>query len=419
MLYSLLDPVATNASIWPSRANCVIDVWTALKGMAMSVLSWKSITAESAETQSQGGTDSLGFQVHRLRGGIREGVEQIDISCGDLQFSVLPTRGMGIWKASVRGIDFGWDSPIHGPVHPAFVPLHEPSGLGFLDGFDELLTRCGLVSNGAPEFEANGQLKYPLHGRIANTPARRVDVHIDEQRESIEVRGTVEEARFHFQKLELSSIYHCRIGEPKILIHDTITNRSDRPATLQLLYHFNFGPPLLGDGAKFVAPVSEVAPRNVHAANAIEQWDHCGAAGSQSTELVFFMRLLGDTRHLSGALLHNAAQDLGVMLTFDLQQLPCFTLWKNLVSARDGYVVGLEPATNFPNARGFEERRGRVIELAAGESYEIRVDLGFCCGRESVDRALESIANLQSRPPRKLIWPSSEYSPEGETETAE
>jgi hypothetical protein len=216
----------------------------------------------------------------------------------------------------------------------------------------------------------------------------------------------------------LASAYRCRAGDSKILIHDRITNRSDQPTTIQLLYHFNFGPPLLDAGARLVAPVREVAPRNIHAANAIGEWDVCSGPGSQDTEQVFFMKLLEDSHHHSAALLHNAARDLGVMLTFDLQQLPYFTLWKNLVGARDGFVVGLEPATNFPNVRSFEERRGRVVKLEAGESYEIRVDLGFCCTKSSVEHAIEAIGKLQAQRPHKLVWPSAEYSPEGETEIA-
>ena len=38
--------------------------------------------------------------------------------------------------------------------------MGEPSGLGWLDGFDELLVRCGLESNGAPEFDADGRVVY-------------------------------------------------------------------------------------------------------------------------------------------------------------------------------------------------------------------------------------------------------------------
>ena len=39
-------------------------------------------------------------------------------------------------------------------MHPRWVPLSEPSGIGWLDGFDELVARCGLFSHGAPDFDA-------------------------------------------------------------------------------------------------------------------------------------------------------------------------------------------------------------------------------------------------------------------------
>ena len=61
------------------------------------------------------------------------------------------------------------------PAPPAFVPLWEPSGIGWLSGFDELLVRCGLESNGGPEFLPNGSLRYPLHGKIANIPAHQLE----------------------------------------------------------------------------------------------------------------------------------------------------------------------------------------------------------------------------------------------------
>src|SRR5262245_56513769 len=33
----------------------------------------------------------------RLKGGLRDGVELIEVEAGGLSFSVLPTRGMGLW----------------------------------------------------------------------------------------------------------------------------------------------------------------------------------------------------------------------------------------------------------------------------------------------------------------------------------
>ena len=102
---------------------------------------------------------------------------------------------MGLWKASLGEVQLGWRSPVSGPVHPALVNLADEGGLGWLRGFDELLCRCGLESNGAPEYNANGTLRYGMHGRIANTPAHNVQVTIDGDTGEIAVVGIVDETR--------------------------------------------------------------------------------------------------------------------------------------------------------------------------------------------------------------------------------
>lgn len=93
---------------------------------------------------------ACGYQVRKqtLRGGLRDGVDAVELQAGPCRVTVLPTRGMGLWRAWRDDLAVGWQSPIRGPVHPRYVPLADPSGLGWLDGFDELLVRCGLESNG-------------------------------------------------------------------------------------------------------------------------------------------------------------------------------------------------------------------------------------------------------------------------------
>ena len=66
-------------------------------------------------------------------------------------------------------------------------------------------------------------------------------------------------------------------------------------------------------------------------------------------------------------LLHNAAADRGLCLEFSLEQLPCFTLWKNTQAEADGYVAGIEPSTDYPNPREFEREQGRVLTLVPGD----------------------------------------------------
>src|SRR5580700_6403586 len=85
-----------------------------------------------------------------LRGGLRDGVDLIEVSNGALNYSLLPTRGMGLWNGHYRGLNLGWKAPLLGPVHPKFVNVCERGHLGWLTGFDEWLVRCGLANNGPP-----------------------------------------------------------------------------------------------------------------------------------------------------------------------------------------------------------------------------------------------------------------------------
>src|ERR1700692_3649544 len=83
-----------------------------------------------------------------LRGGLRDGVDLIEVHNGALSYSILPTRGMGLWRGEYRGNFLGWRAPVLGPVHPQFVNLNDRGGIGWLEGFDEWLGRFGLFANG-------------------------------------------------------------------------------------------------------------------------------------------------------------------------------------------------------------------------------------------------------------------------------
>src|SRR5712691_1986856 len=63
-----------------------------------------------------------------LRGGLRDGIDLIEVHNGALSYSVLPTRGMGIWRGEYRGQLLGGRSPVHGPVHPQLVNAVERGG---------------------------------------------------------------------------------------------------------------------------------------------------------------------------------------------------------------------------------------------------------------------------------------------------
>jgi hypothetical protein len=94
--------------------------------------------------------------------------------------------------------------------------------------------------------------------------------------------------------------------------------------------------------------------------------------------------------------LHNAKADLGVTMRTTKAELPCFTVWKNTAALEDGYVIGLEPATNFPNFKAVERERGRVVGLLPKGRYECTLTVEILDDAASVGRAVSEIDRLQA-----------------------
>ncbi|MHC4462548.1 MAG: DUF4432 family protein [Planctomycetota bacterium] len=149
------------------------------------------------------------WSVHKyvLHGGKQEAVEVIEVDNGKLRFKVVPTRGMSVQQVLMGDLRLGWDSPVKGLVHPKFINLHTRQGLGWLEGFNEWMVRCGLEFFGPPgtdEFIDNtgnkAKMDLTLHGKIGNTPASIVEVIIERK---VPYCGKVDEACLHGPKLEL------------------------------------------------------------------------------------------------------------------------------------------------------------------------------------------------------------------------
>jgi len=317
----------------------------------------------------------LAVRTWRLEGGTRDGVLVVEIVAGETTATVLPDRGLGVWKVMAGGLPLGWQSPVAGPVHPRFVPLAEPSGLGWLDGFDELVARCGLVNNGAPDFDPQGRLRHGLHGRIANLPAHDVVVTLDEAAGTITLTGSVDETRFLFHALRMTTTLTLDVRRPGIAWTDTVTNLSDRPTTMQMLYHVNLGPPLLGAGAQLVLDAEDVVPRDAAAAADLPTWNRYVAPQPGRGEEVHFLRVRPDASGWGAATLVAPDRRQAARLAWRADALPCFTLWKKQGGLADGYVTGLEPGTNYPNPRSVEEAAGRVVPLAPGGSVTFSLAL--------------------------------------------
>ncbi|MEX1233315.1 MAG: aldose 1-epimerase family protein [Planctomycetaceae bacterium] len=347
------------------------------------------------------GSSQWSLEKRTLHGGVSDGVDVIEVNNGKLSFSILPTRGMGLWKGTCEGLHVGWNSPVKSPVHPAFVQQEDRGGLGWLGGFNEWMVRCGLSWHGAPCHDPDGhplERQLTLHGRIANTPAHYVEASVSpENGGEISVTGVVRETIFFGPHLELRSTVKTRAGSSSLTIIDEVTNHGNAAADLELLYHTNLGSPILEEGARFVAPIREMVPRDKHAADDNDTYGTYLGPTDGYVEQCYFFDMLADEHGKTPVLLRNRSGNIGFSMSYNRETLPWFTLWKCTHGNNAGYVTGLEPGTDFPNPRPFERQKGRVIKLGVGQTHRTELELAIHTTAAEVKSIEQHIAQLQNR----------------------
>lgn len=350
------------------------------------------------------GPKGWGIKKWTLHGGRQEGVDLIEVNNGLMRLVVVPTRGMGILGGEIGDVRLGWDSPVKEVVNPAFINLLGRGGLGWLEGFNEWIVRCGLENAGAPgrdKFINNvgdeAEMDLTLHGKIANIPASEVEIVVErEEPYRICVVGRVFEQMFYGPKLELIAELWTEPNSNKFVIRDTVVNHGSTNQEFQLLYHINFGPPLLEENARFMTPIRELFPINARAAEDIKNFDVYPAPTPGYIERVYCITPYCDSNGKTVALLKNANGTRALAIRYNTSDLPCLTLWKSTNVLEEGYVTGIEPATGFPYNRRIERQYGRVPLLPGHQSRSFTIEYEACMDRDSVDAVIKEIGTIQS-----------------------
>ena len=96
----------------------------------------------------------------------------------------------------------------------------------------------------------------------------------------------------------------------------------------------------------------------------------------------------------TSVLLHDKAGNLGTTVSWNVDELPYFTQWKNTSPKAEGFVTGLEPATGYPFTRRVERHYGRVPVLAPGASRSFTLDFTIEEGAEAVAKAKRTIETI-------------------------
>lgn len=352
-------------------------------------------------------SESWDLQLRTLHGGTQEGVQLLSVNNGELILTIVLNRGMSILKVedARTGEDvFGWYSPVKEVVNPQFIDLESRGGLGWLYGFNEWLVRCGLEFAGHPGRDVmrsntgeEKELDLTLHGRIGNIPASEVHVVFDVNNpRELKVNALIEERMFYGPQLRLDSTLTINVGERLFKLDETVKNLSAGKQEYQIIYHTNFGRPLLEEGSKVVLAAKQITPMNDHAAKSLSTYNTYSKPTEGFTEQVYLVEPWADENGLTASVLHTRDRTRGAQMIWSIGTLPYLTIWKNTAAESDGYVTGIEPGSGYPFNRRIERHFGRVPTLDAGESRTFSISFEFLNDENSVRNALENVDRIRN-----------------------
>jgi hypothetical protein len=322
-----------------------------------------------------------GARASVLTSGAARGTEAVDVKTGTgFEFTVLPGRGLDIAWASYRGIPIGYISKT-GVVGAPF--FNEQGATGFLRNFFAgLLTTAGLSNIGVPS--QVGDAQFGLHGRISNIPAEDVGVSQLWVGDTFQIRvaGTVRQASAFGECLVLRREIVTSLGANALVIRDTVENASVRAEPLMLLYHCNFGYPIVSAATRLHASAGDVEPRDATAAAGVSQHREFGEPQPGYVEQCFYHRPKAKNGRAYAALF-NEELGVGAYVRYRADTLPLLVQWKML--GEQEYVVGLEPGTSLLDGRAELLRRNEAPTLAAGETRSFEVEIGVLEDRHALD----------------------------------
>lgn len=307
----------------------------------------------------------FGVRETRMIGGKADGMRLLEVRNGNgLEFTVSLDRCADIPYLFYKGKSMAYIAPC-GMVAPQY---YDNNGAGFLKSFTAgFFTTCGLTAVGSP-CEDNGE-ELPLHGTISHTPSEAHSYSIED--DCIKITAVVRDAALFGQQLLLKREYCCGISQNTLTLTDTVENIGCKETPYMIMYHCNFGYPLLSENAVLNISSCNVSARNEHAAKDIATWNKMLVPTSDFVEQCYYHSFDKDPV----VSLKNPDIGTEMQMSFELKNLDCFTQWKMMGEYE--YVLGLEPGNCYPDGRDVMRQNGILKFLKPGESKTTTVSFKF------------------------------------------
>lgn len=327
-----------------------------------------------------------GWKEYRYEDGPASGVRAVDLKNGkNIEMTIVADRAFDIPYLSYKGYNMGFISK-QGVRAPG---LYREEGVrGFLKQFSAgMLTTCGMTYAGAP---GNDGRELGLHGPFSNLPAHQVSVRDDTEGDDVvfRVEGKVREACVFEENMLMRRTMTLETERDVVRIHDVLENQSFATDPVMMIYHINFGYPMLDEGAKVYTSAKKIEPRDQTAADGMDKYTLMEKPEMNRDEQCYFHT---DHEGEGFAMLHNEKLGIAGIVRFDPKVLPLLCEWK-CMRAGD-YALGLEPTTSGVLNRAVARENGLLTYLAPGEKRVYDLEIEFTDDVELIESYKKRASN--------------------------
>ncbi len=320
-----------------------------------------------------------GIRLSELSEGKARGLRTAEVHTGSgFRFQVFLDRALDIGAAEFGGIPIAWLSPSLSA--PEF---YDPQGTAWDRTWGGgWMSTCGLTHFGQPEIDQGEQLG--THGRIAHLRAEKTWVReewVDDDY-LLQLGGQTRQMAPFAEHLLLTRTITTKLGSSSLLVEDVVTNEGFRPTPHMLLYHCNFGFPVVSPDSELLLNCESTRPRDAAAAAGMGHERRFEEPDPDYPEQVFFHLPKTGVDGLVRAAIVNRSLNFGAFVRYRAAELPRFAEWK-MMGAGD-YVVALEPANQWETPRSQLREEGKLRYLAPGESVHYRLELGVLSGADAI-----------------------------------
>ena len=322
-----------------------------------------------------------GFKDYLYNDGPNRGLRALDLKNGrNIEMTFVADRGLDIASLSYKGHNMGLMNKVG--IRSPYL-YQEDGASGFLKQFTGgMMTTCGITYAGGTGVDNGKQLG--LHGPFSNLPAEQVCAEIDYEGDDrvIRVSGQVHESEVFGTDMLMKRRFTLETERDMLRIRDTVINQSFEKQPVMLIYHINFGYPMLDAGAKAYFSAGRVTPRTDFAAEGMGNYFEMEEPGCGRDEQCYY-HTEQPAEGEAFAMLHNEKLGLAAIIRFDQKVFPLMCQWKCMRAGE--YALGLEPTTSGVVNRSEARELGNLTYLEAGESREYNVSIEFTDDMRVID----------------------------------